>query len=62
MDTLPYTASCASNRLLTLLCKLNVNVEYVVVAVMMLFCGYDTANSEKVCVVKGSQCSFDWPS
>lgn len=52
MDTLPYTASCASTRLLTLLCKLNVNVEYVLVAVMMLFCGYDTANSEKVCFVK----------
>lgn len=29
MNTLPYTASCASNRLLTLLCKLNVNVECV---------------------------------
>lgn len=55
MNTLPYTASCASNRLLTLLCKLNVNVERVLVAVLVLFCGYDhTANPEEVCVVKGN--------
>lgn len=29
MTTLPETASCASNRLLSLLCNLNVNVEIV---------------------------------
>lgn len=37
MTTLPYTASCASNRRLTLLCKLNVNVSCGFVAKLIYF-------------------------
>lgn len=55
MNTLPYTASCASNRLLTLLCKLNVNVERVLSgSANCCFCGFGHTNPEEVCVVKGN--------
>lgn len=55
MNTLPHSASCARNRLLTLLCKFNVNVVLSGSANRCFVVTWSHCKTpEEVCVVKGN--------